>query len=106
MLLRRSQSRDGQTVSLDRRSGSGVRRLFQLRPDDTLRLVLLLHRADLGFAFGLATENARLGAGVVRYSFTAVDLHHLPLAGLPAHCHRNPRLKLPVSPLFIILSGP
>ena len=41
------------------------------------------------FAFGLATESARLGAGVVRYSFTAVDLHHLLLAGLPAHRHRN-----------------
>ncbi len=41
------------------------------------------------FASGLATENARLRAGVVRYSFTAVDLHHLLLAGLPAHCHRN-----------------
>ncbi len=38
---------------------------------------------------GLATENARLGAGADRYSFTAVDLHHLLLAGLPAHCHRN-----------------
>ena len=33
---------------------------------------------------GLATENARLGAGVVRYSFTAVDWRHLLLAGLPA----------------------
>ena len=40
------------------------------------------------FVFGLATENARLGAGADRYSFTAVDLHHLLLAGLPAHCHR------------------
>ncbi len=41
------------------------------------------------FAFGLATESARLGASADRYSFTAVDLHHLLLAGLPAHCHRN-----------------
>ena len=38
------------------------------------------------FVSGLSTENARLGAGAVRYSFTAVDLHHLLLAGLPAHC--------------------
>ena len=42
------------------------------------------------FVSGLATENARLGAGVVRYSFTAVDLHHLLLAGLPAHCQHIP----------------
>ena len=37
------------------------------------------------FANGLATARARLGADVVRYSFMAVDLHHLLLAGLPAH---------------------
>ena len=30
-------------------------------------------------------RHARLGADVVRYSFIAVDLHHLLLAGLPAH---------------------
>src|SRR5947208_10931371 len=29
--------------------------------------------------------NARLGADVDRYSFIVVDLHHLLLAGLPAH---------------------
>ncbi len=29
--------------------------------------------------------HARLGADVVRYPFIAVDLHHLLLAGLPAH---------------------
>ena len=28
---------------------------------------------------------ARLGADVARYAFTAMDLHHLLLAGLPAH---------------------
>jgi len=28
---------------------------------------------------------ARLGADVGRYSFIVVDLHHLLLAGLPAH---------------------
>ena len=37
------------------------------------------------FAPGLAADDARLGADVVRYSFIAVDLHHLLLAGLPAH---------------------
>jgi hypothetical protein len=37
------------------------------------------------FADVLADACARLGADVGRYSFIAVDLHHLPLAGLPAH---------------------
>ena len=37
------------------------------------------------FASTLTGDDARLGAGVVRYSFTAMDLHHLLLAGLPAH---------------------
>src|SRR5262245_4086557 len=33
----------------------------------------------------LTGANARLGADVDRYSFIVVDLHHLLLAGLPAH---------------------
>ena len=37
------------------------------------------------FAAALADDDARLGAGVDRYSFTVMDLHHLLLAGLPAH---------------------
>jgi len=37
------------------------------------------------FADTLADAGARLGAGVARYAFTAVDLHHLLLADLPAH---------------------
>jgi hypothetical protein len=37
------------------------------------------------FARVLADAGARLGADVDRYSFTVVDLHHLLLAGLPAH---------------------
>jgi hypothetical protein len=37
------------------------------------------------FADALADACARLGADVVRYSFIAVDLHHILLAGLPAH---------------------
>jgi hypothetical protein len=37
------------------------------------------------FVPGLAADNARLGADAVRYSFIAVDSHHLLLAGLPAH---------------------
>ncbi len=38
------------------------------------------------FALGVAAKDARLGADAVRYSFIAVDFHHLLLAGLPAHC--------------------
>lgn len=37
------------------------------------------------FADTLADACARLGANVVRYSFIVADLHHLLLAGLPAH---------------------
>ena len=37
------------------------------------------------FADILAEARARLGADVGRYSFIAVDFHHLLLAGLPAH---------------------
>jgi hypothetical protein len=39
------------------------------------------------FTPAFAGDGARLGADVVRYSFIAVDLHHLLLAGLPAHTH-------------------
>ena len=42
------------------------------------------------FAFALAGNDARLGADVDRYSFIVVDLHHLLLAGLPAHAKHNP----------------
>ena len=38
-----------------------------------------------GFAGALTGDDARLGADVDRYSFIVVDLHHLLLAGLPAH---------------------
>jgi hypothetical protein len=37
------------------------------------------------FADTLTDACARLGANAVRYSFIAVDFHHLLLAGLPAH---------------------
>jgi len=37
------------------------------------------------FADTLAEACARLGADVVRYTFIAMDFHHLFLAGLPAH---------------------
>jgi hypothetical protein len=42
------------------------------------------------FAPGLAADGARLGASAVRYAFTVVDLHHILLACLPAHCHLIP----------------
>jgi hypothetical protein len=41
------------------------------------------------FADILADACARLGADAVRYSFIVVDLHHLLLAGLPAHLCEN-----------------
>jgi len=41
------------------------------------------------FADIRADACARFGADVDRYSFIAVDLHHLLLAGLPAHPRRN-----------------
>jgi hypothetical protein len=49
------------------------------------------------FAAVLADVNARLGADVDRYSFIVVDLHHLLLAGLPAHfesCRPNRPVSL------------
>ena len=45
---------------------------------------------DRRFACALTSADARLGASVDRYSFTAVDLHHLLLAGLPAHSAFRP----------------
>ena len=39
------------------------------------------------FADTLADACARLGADVARYTFIVMDLHHLLLAGLPAHSH-------------------
>ena len=38
------------------------------------------------FAINLAIDGARLGAGVVRVTFTVKDFHLILLAGLPAHC--------------------
>ena len=52
------------------------------------------------FAAILANDSARLGADVVRYSFIAVDLHHLLLAGLPAHLCENPSEGRPCARLI------
>jgi hypothetical protein len=45
------------------------------------------------FTDTLADACARLGADVARYTFIAVDLHHLLLAGLPAHSKKTPTLS-------------
>jgi hypothetical protein len=44
------------------------------------------------FAVPLTGANARLGASVGRYTFTAEDFHLLLLAGLPAHYQPEKRL--------------
>ena len=43
------------------------------------------------FTAALTDDDARLGADAGRYSFIAVDLHHLLPAGLPAHPQRTGR---------------
>ena len=58
------------------------------------------------FTPALADDGARLGADVDRYSFIAVDLHHLLLAGLPAHTHPTPffgekSMKLRLKPVSV-----
>jgi hypothetical protein len=52
------------------------------------------------FADILADACARLGADVVRYSFIVVDLHHLLLAGLPAHLCENSKARRVVRMMF------
>src|SRR6516165_9190757 len=49
----------------------------------------------------LTDANARLGADVDRYTFIVVDLHHLLLAGLPAH---SESYSLPTEPEGVIPS--
>src|SRR5215469_2765468 len=56
------------------------------------------------FADILADASARLGADVGRYSFIAVDLHHLLLAGLPAHLCENSRVQFARRKFFSIWS--
>jgi hypothetical protein len=41
---------------------------------------------------------------VVRYSFIVVDLHHLLLAGLPAHLCKNVLLQTPRRIVFSLAS--
>ena len=56
------------------------------------------------FADAPADTCARLGADVVRYAFIAVDLHHLLLAGLPAHLCENSRGQFAPRKFFSIWS--
>ncbi len=49
------------------------------------------------FAHALTVADARLGADVVCYSFIVVDLHHLLLAGLPAHSAFHPQRSYALS---------
>jgi hypothetical protein len=45
------------------------------------------------FAADLAINGARLGAGVVRVTFTVEDSHLILLAGLPTHCGAIPGFR-------------
>jgi hypothetical protein len=55
------------------------------------------------FADILANACARLGADVVRYSFIVVDLHHLLLAGLPAHLCENAAFQKLLRIIFYVV---
>ena len=57
------------------------------------------------FADILADACARLGADAVRYSFIAVDLHHLLLASFPAHPCENSR-AVSRGPILFAFSSP
>ncbi|TIP40749.1 MAG: hypothetical protein E5X77_27315 [Mesorhizobium sp.] len=50
------------------------------------------------FVDTLAGAYARLGADVDRYSFIAVDFHHLLLASLPAHSLQIPPVRISQTP--------
>ena len=49
------------------------------------------------FAADLAIDAARLGAGVVRVTFTVKDFHLILLAGLPAHPRQQGNCFPPLS---------
>jgi hypothetical protein len=53
------------------------------------------------FADILADICARLGVDAVRYSFIVVDLHHLLLAGLPAHLCENSKVRSATRMIFL-----
>jgi hypothetical protein len=53
----------------------------------------------------LADNCARLGADVICYIFIVVDLHHLLLAGLPAHSAFDPSETKPMSNIALTRSA-
>ena len=53
------------------------------------------------FVAVLTDANARLGADVDRYTFIVVDLHHLLLAGLPAHLCENSKVRCATRMVFL-----
>ena len=78
----RAASRDGETA----RVAFGVRHTLGAPDGITIAAQWLAYAHPCRhFASVLADRRARLGADVGRYSFIAVDSHHLLLAGLPAH---------------------
>jgi hypothetical protein len=77
---------DGEHVRIAFRRDKGVGVLIETFAAQWLAYAYPYRR----FAPDLTINDARLGASVVRYSFTAVDFHHLLLAGLPAHRPLSP----------------
>ena len=88
-----SQTSPGRPNACD---GASAR--FAFRPTDSVGTRIQVYFAAQWLAYTLpyrrfadilAVACARLGADADRYSFIAVDLHHLLLAGLPAHLLKN-----------------
>jgi hypothetical protein len=88
-----SQTSPGRPNACD---GASAR--FAFRPTDSVGTRIQVYFAAQWLAYTLpyrrfadilADACARLGADADRYSFIAVDLHHLLLAGLPAHLLKN-----------------
>jgi hypothetical protein len=78
----RSDTRDGVPVRVPFRPLNGVSTRDRMAIVAQWLAYALPYRR---FAATLTNGNARLGADVDRYSFIVADLHHLLLAGLPAH---------------------
>jgi hypothetical protein len=93
-----SQTSPGRPNACD---GASAR--FAFRPTDSVGTRIQVYFAAQWLAYTLpyrrfadilADACARLGADADRYSFIAVDLHHLLLAGLPAHLLKNSVLRM------------
>jgi hypothetical protein len=94
-----SQTSPGRPNACD---GASAR--FAFRPTDSVGTRIQVYFAAQWLAYTLpyrrfadilADACARLGADADRYSFIAVDLHHLLLAGLPAHLLKNSVWTMP-----------